>query len=215
MRHAEQHARTRSRERRQRVAIEAARLMLEGGITDFHQAKLKAAARLGEHDESALPRNREIEDALREYQRLFQSDTQPLQLRRRREAATRAMAFLERFEPRLVGSVLEGTADAHSAVSLHLFEDDADAVARFLDESGIPFEQRARQLRLDRTRSLEVPVYLFSAEDLPFDLAVLPRDALRQAPLDHGGERPMRRASLAALQALLDAGEGVDPGHDA
>jgi hypothetical protein len=203
MRHAEQHARTRTRERRQRLAIEAARLMAEDGIRDFHQAKLKAAARLGEHDEGALPRNREIEDALREYQRLFHGDSQPQQVRQRREAATRAMSFLARFEPRLVGAVLEGTADAHTAVCLQLFDDDGDGVARFLDESGIPYEQRARQLRLDRERSAEFPVYLFSAEELAFDLTVLPRDALRQAPLDRSGERPMRRASLAVLQELL------------
>jgi hypothetical protein len=209
MRHAEQHAKTRSRERRQRLALEAARLMLEGGIRDFHQAKLKAAARLGEHDEGALPRNREIEEALRDYQRLFQADQQPQGLRTRREAAARAMSYLARFDPRLVGAVLEGTADEHSAVSLHLFDDNSDGVAHFLSESGIPFEQRARQLRLDRERSAEFPVYLFSAEDLSFDLTVLPRDALRQAPLDRSGDRPMRRASLSALQTLL-AQEEID-----
>jgi hypothetical protein len=207
MRHAEQHARTRTRERRQRLAIEAARLMVEGGIRDFHQAKLKAAARLGEHDEGSLPRNSEIEEALREYQRLFQADRQPHQLQRRREAAARAMAYLARFEPRLVGAVLEGTADAHTAVCLHLFEDEPEAVAHFLAESGIPFEQRARQLRLDRERVAEFPVYLFAAEEVAFDLTVLPRDALRQAPLDRGGERAMRRASLSMLQEMLAAEE--------
>lgn len=203
MRHAEQHAKTRTRERRQRLAIEAARLMVEGGIRDFHQAKLKAAARLGEHDDSALPRNSEIEEALREYQRLFQADSQPQLVQVRREAALRAMSYLVRFDPRLVGTVLEGTADAHSAVCLHLFDDDSDAVPRFLDESGIPYEQRERHLRLDRERSAEFPVYLFAADNLPFDLTVLPRDALRQAPLDRIGERPMRRASLVALQELI------------
>jgi hypothetical protein len=62
-------------------------------------------------------------------------------------------------------------------------------------------------LRLDRERSGEFPVFLFAAEELPFDLTVLPRDALRQAPLDRSGERPMRRASLAALQELLASEE--------
>ena len=45
---------------------DTARLMAEGGIRDFHQAKLKAANRLGIHDDASLPRNREIEDALRQ-----------------------------------------------------------------------------------------------------------------------------------------------------
>lgn len=207
MHHAAQHAKTRSRERRQSVAIEAARLMAESGIRDFHQAKLKAAARLGIHDDASLPRNSEVEAALREHQRLFQGDTQPQWLRQRREAGMRAMHFLAAFEPRLVGSVLDGTADAHAAVCLHLYSDDAPSVARFLGESGIPYEERTRQLRLDRERSGEFPVFLFAAEELPFDLTVLPSHALRQAPLDRSGERPMRRASLAALQELLASEE--------
>ena len=45
-------------------------------MRDFHQAKLKAASRLGIHDDASLPRNREIEDALREYQRLFVGEAQ-------------------------------------------------------------------------------------------------------------------------------------------
>lgn len=203
MRHAEQHAKTRTKERRQRLAIEAARLMAESGIRDFHQAKLKAAARLGEHDERDLPRNSEVEEALREYQRLFRGEKQVEHLQVRREAALRAMAFFARFEPRLVGDVLEGTADEHTAVMLHLFDDNPDAVPLFLDENGIPYEQRERQLRLDRERVADYPVYLFAADDVPFDLTALPRDALRQAPLDRSGGQPMRRASLGALRELI------------
>jgi len=203
MRHAMQHAKTRTREQRRRLAVEAARLMSESGIRDFHQAKLKAAERLGIHDDQALPRNSEIQEALREHQRLFHGDSQPELLRSRREAAEQAMAFFARFEPRLVGAVLEGTADVHSAVCLHLYSDEAEAVPLFLAEHGIPFEQRSRQLRMDRERSQEAPVFLFSAEGTPFDLTVLPHDALRQAPLDRFAERPMQRASLAALRELL------------
>lgn len=203
MHRAHQHAQSRTRERRHRLAHEAARLMAEGGIRDFHQAKLKAAARLGIHDDASLPRNREIEDALREYQRIFLGDSQAQALRLRREAAARALEFLAPFEPRLVGPVLEGTADATSPVLLHAYTDDLDAVARFLDEHGIPAQPRERQLRLDRERRADLPVWVFSAEDLPFDITVLPLHALRQAPLSSVDERPMRRASLAQLRQLL------------
>ena len=202
-RHAHQHALTRTRERRHRLAHEAARLMAEGGIRDYHQAKLKAAERLGIHDDASLPRNREIEDALREYQRLFAGDAQALGLRARREAALRALEFFAPFEPRLVGPVLDGTADANAPVALQLYTDDADAVPRFLDEHDIPAEARSRRLRLDPQRQVEAPVWLFSAEDLTFDLTVLPLDVLRQAPLSGIDERPMKRASLAQLRALL------------
>lgn len=200
--HAQVHAETRTHERRQRLAVEAARLMAEGGMRDFHQAKLKAAERLGIFDDASLPRNREIEDALREYQRLFQRDN-VIELRRRREAALRALEFFKPFDPRLVGPVLDGTADARSAVTLHLYSDDADAAPRFLDQHGIPAEARSRRLRLDREREGDFPVWLFSAEDLAFDLTVLPLDLLRQAPLSGVDEKPMKRASIAQLRQLL------------
>jgi hypothetical protein len=201
--HAHQHALTRTRERRHRLAHEAARLMAEGGIRDYHQAKLKAADRLGIHDDASLPRNREIEEALRQYQRLFAGQAQAAGLRARREAALRALEFLAAFQPRLVGPVLDGTADANAPVALQLYTDDADAVPRFLDEHDIPAEARTRRLRLDPQRQVDAPVWLFSAEELTFDLTVLPLDVLRQAPLSGIDEKPMKRASLAQLRALL------------
>ncbi len=203
MHHARQHAETRTRERRRRLAHEAARLMAEGGIRDFHQAKLKAAHRLGIHDDASLPRNREIEDALREYQRLFLGDSLAVGLRTRREAALRALEFFAAFDPRLVGPVLDGTADPNSPVTLQLYTDDADAVPRFLEEHRIPAESRTRHVRLDRERGDVFPVWLFSAEELTFDLTVLPADVLRQAPLSSVDERPMKRASASQLRQML------------
>ena len=202
------HAHDRQQRNRLRVAQEAARLMSEHGIRDFHHAKLKAAERLGIVDTQALPRNQEIEDALRERQRLFDSDSQPVQLKVRREAAVEAMRFLGRYEPRLVGAVLEGTADAHSAVCLHVFSDDLDAVTLFLREHGVRAQLQTRRLRNSRDEQPDYPVLLFAADGLPFDLTVLPRDALRQAPLDRMDEKPMRRASLAAVEELLAEPDG-------
>jgi len=180
--------------------------MAEGGIRDYHQAKLKAAERLGIFDDASLPRNREIEDALREYQRLFQPDNVTA-VRQRREAALRALEFFRDFEPRLVGQVLEGTADTRSPVTLHLYSDDPDAAPRFLDQHGIPAEARSRRLRLDRERTGDFPVWVFSAEEITFDVTVLPLDVLRQAPLSSTDEKPMRRASATQLRQLLASEE--------
>jgi hypothetical protein len=213
--HAHEHAQSRLRERRERLASEAARLMSEGGIADYHQAKLKAAERLGIHDDASLPRNTEIEAALRQYQRLFGRDNAG-ELQRRREAALEALRFFRAFEPRLVGPVLEGTADARSPVMLHLHIDDADAVHRFFVEHDIPAQPRSRRLRLDRHRDLDAPVWTFSAEDLPFDVTVLPHDVLRQAPLSPVDEKPMRRASHAQLRQIVAESEieGFESGLD-
>jgi len=185
-------------------------MMAEGGIRDFHQAKLKAASRLGIHDDASLPRNREIEEALREHQRLFVGARQTEALRMRRRAAMHALGFFEPFAPRLVGPVLDGTADDHSAVTLHLHTDDAGAVARFLDDHGIPAEGRMRRLRLDRQRTGDFDVWVFAADGLTFDLTVVPEAVLRQAPLSALDEKPMRRASQAQLERLIALEHGAD-----
>jgi hypothetical protein len=183
--------------------VEAARLIAEGGLRDYRQAKLKAASRLGISEEVGLPKNGEIEDALREHQRLFRAHEQPQTLQRLREAALEAMRFFVRHEPRLVGAVLDGTADEHSAVCLHLHDDQVQEIALFLREHGIPYEERTRRLRLERDVSADVPVFLFSAGDNAIDVSVLPYDRLRQAPLDRIDEKPMRRANLAAVEELV------------
>lgn len=201
--HAHEHALTRTRERRHRLAHEAARLMAEGGIRDYHQAKRKAADRLGIHDDASLPRNREIEDALREYQRLFRGDDHRHALHERREAALGALEFFAGWHARVVGEVLDGTADVHSPVCLHLHAEDPAALAAFLAEHRIPAEPRKRRVRLDRHRSADVDVWVFNADGLAFDLTVLPALSLRQAPLSGIDERPMVRASATQLRALL------------
>ena len=199
-------------QQRRRIAVEAARLMSEQGLRDFHAAKVKAAERLGIAADAVLPKNSEIEEALREHQRLFDADDQPQRLRRYREAAREALLFFERFEPRLVGTVLEGSADRHSSVCLHLFCDEPEAVIRLLEENRIPFEEHDRALRLARDEAaIDYPVFVFDAGGVPFDVTVLPDALRRQAPLDRGGDKPMRRANLGALDALL---AGATPDDD-
>ena len=189
---------------RARIAFEAARLISESGIRDYALAKRKAAARLGIDAESELPKNAEIEDALREHQRLFHAGDQPQRLRMLRETAIEAMRFFAPFEPRLVGAVLDGSADEHSAVCLHLFSDDPDAPVRHLEEHGITYDSGSRRLRFDKDGERDFPVLQFAVDDVAIDATVFPYDGLRQAPLDRIDGKPMRRAAKASLQTLLN-----------
>lgn len=187
------------REQRRLLAFEAARLMAREGVTDVARARHKAAQRLGITDKASQPDSDEILQQLRDYRRLHGTPRQDLELRRIRLAAMDAMAFFKCFEPRLVGSVLEGSASAASAVLLHLHADEAEAVPRFLADAAIPAQAKFRRLRLDAGRSEDFPAWAFIADGQPFELQVLPTILLRQAPLDTDG-RPMRRASLSALR---------------
>jgi hypothetical protein len=194
-------------EQRREVAVEAARIMAEEGVRNHLEAKTRAAERLGLYSDALLPKNTEVERAFREHLSLFKADTQPQLLRDKRKTALEAMAFFQHYRPRLVGAVLDGSADEHSAVCLHLFADTEEEVAFFLDEHGIPYDISTRSLRMSPTDDREVSVYEFVADEQPIDLTVLPHDAIRQAPLSRIDARPIKRASLNQLrdnQAWLD-----------
>lgn len=188
---------------RRRLAVEAARVMSESGIRDFQMAKRKAAERLGANEKSHLPNNAEIEEALREHQRLFQASEHPQTLRRLRQEARDAMKFFKDFEPRLVGAVLEGTADRFSAVTLHLFCDAPEHVMILLDENGIAYEEHNRKLKFAHDKMQEFPALIIPRGDIRIDLTLLPPEAIRQAPLDRVDDKPMKRATLNTLEDLL------------
>ena len=199
---------------RQHIAREAARILVESGNRNFLQAKRKAAQQLGISDARNLPGNDEIEQALMDYQRLFRAHVQPKHLRRLRETAAEGMRFLGHFAPRLVGPVLEGTADQHSEVTLHLFADQVEQVGAFLLERGIPNELGERRLRMPSGEYVRVPEFRFLAGDVPVALTVFSGPGTRQPPLSPVTGRPMRRAALREVEALLEAADDAPFGQD-
>jgi hypothetical protein len=198
-----QGATTKDARMRQLVAQEAARIMAEEGISDYLLAKRKAAERLGAPDTRNLPRNREIQDALIDHQRLFGGDQQTALVRELRNAAVEAMRFLRRFEPRLVGSVLQGTATEHSDINLHLFAETPEEVVFFLMEHDIPYEITERRFRFGREEYATMPVYRLVAGDTVVDLSVFPLKGLREAPRSPVDGQPMERGGIAAVQERL------------
>ncbi len=177
--------------------------MAQQGIADFLQAKRKAAERLGVDDAAVLPRNTEIETALRDYQRLFGGAAHDEILKEQRQAALHAMQLLGEFQPRLVGPVLSGTATGHGEITLHVFADSAESVAMKLMDSGVPHDVHERRVRMDAERMLNVPTLRFRALDWSIDATVFPVDGIRQAPYSPVDGKPMKRADLREVQELI------------
>jgi hypothetical protein len=188
---------------RRALAQEAARIMDEHGIGDFLQAKRKAAGRLGVNDVAVLPKNIEIEAALRERQRLFGRDSHHYYLKEQRQIALDAMRLLTEFMPRLVGSVLTGTATKHSDINLHLFADRSETVAIRLLEIGVPHEFYERRVKMDADRSVNYPALRFEASGRTVDATVFPIDGIRQSPYSPVDGRPMRRADAREVADLV------------
>ena len=187
------------------IAQECARLIAEEGVQDFGAARRKAALRLAIGNRAVLPDHAEIEQALLDRQRLFDADRQAIRLRGLRETALDAMRFLARFRPRLVGPVLTGAVGPHAGIHLHLFADSPEEITLFLMEHRIPFETAEQRLKMASGVQVCLPVFRFTAGETRVDLAVFGPLAEREAPLSPVNGRPMRRASLAEVQALLTA----------
>jgi len=195
---------SRRRAIRQRIAAEAARQMATRGVQDAREATRRAAHALGESGEQGWPTHEEVLEALREYQRLFLSATQPAALRKLRAAALQAMEFLAAMEPRIYGAVLDGSADEGSPVRLQVFPEEPEGFARFLHDQGWPAAPFDLRMTLRRGREQKFLAWRFSAGGVPFEIVALPPELLRQAPLGPDG-RPMARANAAALHALVVA----------
>lgn len=200
----------RTGELRTRVAEEAARIMREQGVRDFLLAKRKAADRLGVMDRNALPANQEISAALAVQQRLFGGAAHHDNLRALREAALRAMELVERFNPRLVGPVLAGTATPHSDISLHVFAATPEEVAFMLIERGVRYRTGDRRVRQANGEYASYPSFELEAGEVAVELTVFPEHGLREAPLCPVSGGPMRRGRRDEVEGLLDAAPGRD-----
>ena len=189
---------------RRHIAYIAARMIAEDGIADYATAKLKAARQAGLTDSHVLPDNDEIEEALREYQDLYQKDEQPAHLRYLREVAVKVMREFDDFRPALVGSVLSGTAGQWSDVNLQLYTDDPKSLSMFLLNKRYRFEEGSRRVRRGG-REDEVPQISLEVDDVTVTLTVLDPDDERSAARPRPGDDVPLRARLAEVEALLAA----------
>ncbi len=191
---------------RQTLAQEAARIIVEQGIRDYRVAKIKAAERLGLNTRGALPGNAEIELAISEHHALFGGESHASFLRLMREVALQAMSLLDRFTPRLVGPVLQGTADENSAVNLHVFCDSPESVAMQLTDNGLRYRPYERRLKTSRGKGATPEPFVgfqFELEGEYVEATVFPVDGIRQSPISPIDGKPMKRADRKAVKKLL------------
>lgn len=197
-------AKTRSRRDdnlRRHIAYLAARLMAEEGIGDYGTAKVKAARQAGLADSATLPDNREIEAALREFQSLYQSEDQPLELRELRSVALEVMRELAPFRPFVVGAVLNGTANRFSEVCLQVYTDDAKALMLFLVNRRRDVETDEKRVRIGDAWAM-LPQMRFEVDGAPVVITVYGESDERIVPRSREGEGP-QRARLEEAEALF------------
>lgn len=179
------------------IASVAARLMAEDGITDYQQAKRKAARQLGLPPHTPFPDNAEVDAELRAYRALYQPEDHAEMLAALRRTALAVLDLLAPFNPYLTGSVLDGTAGEHSAIDVLLFPDSAKDVEIFLLGKGIVVEHA--EPRHERVEA----VLIMETDTADARLIVLP-PRMERVNFKRRDGTQQARMRADALRRLLD-----------
>ena len=186
------------------IASAAARLIAESGVSDYNVAKRKAALGLGFSENTQLPENAEVEEALRTYQRLFQDGEQAERIKHLRQKACELMTIMQQFNPYLTGSVLDGTAGRYAEIDIQLFTDSAKDVEIFLLNQRLDYQHST-----PRSPRAEAVLTVHS-DDTVANLIIYPAREERVAFKTRDG-RTRQRARLAAVSKLLNTGGDAPP----
>lgn len=198
------------------IAAGAARLIAEEGC-DYATAKRKAAIDVlgeGASARRTMPDNQLVEAELRRYLQTFGGADHDALLAALRGIALALMERFARFNPHLVGAVLNGTATGHSDIHLHLFSDSAKDIEMQLLDEGVDFDVGEGGAEPGTaSETLHFVVAAPPGTPLPRRIGVVlsahPTDAIRVAPRNRSMATDLHpvaaagRANQAALRQLL------------
>jgi hypothetical protein len=188
---------------RQQIAWEAARLMYQRQESEYYRAKMKAARRLcqGWAKPADLPSNSEIRDQVQLFARVHEGEARSNNLRAMRLAALAMMERLERFRPRLIGSVLTGHVRQGSDIDVHLFADSVEGVGHVLEQHGLPFMVQRKLVRKNGENRTYTHVHVES--EFTFELTVYSAKEAHYVFKSSITGKPIERASVPELRQFL------------
>jgi len=183
-----------------RVAEEAARLLIDGVETEYLHAKERALMILGLPSQTRLPSNRKIRENMA---RLTRSELGEEEIARRlqimRHIAVEIMDIIADYDPYLIGSSLTGDIRESSDIDLHAYCDGFEELKELLFTYG--FEDVEEELVENRKGTF---VHLRWLErGIPVEITIYPWSWRDLVPLSSITGKPMKRANLKQLRAIL------------
>ena len=157
------------------VASRAAEIIMEEGVTDYLFAKKKAAKSLGLLTSDNLPSNHEIDNALKEYQNIFQEQVDSETIVKIKKEALNIMTLFKDFNPHLTGQLLEGLIPKFPKIQINLFTDNLKEVEYILLNKNIAFDIKDKlyQKKLSKKKSTKtIPAFILEGLWFPIELKV-------------------------------------------
>jgi hypothetical protein len=171
--------------------------------SEYYRAKMKAAHRLcqGWAKPADLPSNAEIRDQIQLFARVHEGDARTDNLRAMRLAALAMMERLERFRPRLIGSVLTGHVRHGSDIDIHVFADSVEGVGHVLEQHGLSFTVERKLVRKNGENRTYTHVHVES--EFTFELTVYSSKEAHYVFKSSITGKPIERASINELRQFL------------
>ncbi len=189
---------------RRQIAWTAARLMYDRQVTEYYRAKLKAARMVvqGWVKPDELPSNAEIREQLQLLAQMLEGDQRTKSLQQMRLAAWQLMKLLDRFHPRLIGSVLTGHTRKGSDIDLHLYSDSLTPILGELEHYGYRYDVVHKQVR--KPTGMRQYRHIMIADRFRFELTVYPLNERHVVPKSSITGKAMERMTTGELQIFLE-----------
>lgn len=178
--------------------------MYERQETEYFTAKRKAARQLGvnhRYRPGDLPSNAEIRDQIQALANLYEGEARTEKLKEMRLEALAMMRLLERFRPRLIGSVWTGHIRKGSDIDIHVFTNHLSAITSLLDEQNLRYTVQHKRIIKHNEERLFTHVHI--ADRCNFELTVYPEDKVHYVFKSSITGKAIERASLAELEQFL------------
>ncbi|MBX3422447.1 MAG: HD domain-containing protein [Pirellulaceae bacterium] len=171
--------------------------------SEYYRAKQKAASRIckGWIKPADLPSNAEIRDEIQALARLHEGSQRLNHLLDMRLVALRLMRQLDRFRPKLIGSVLTGHVRQGSDIDIHLFSDNLSAITMCLDGMLLPYDVQRKQVR--KEGNFQVYTHIHLRDQFPIELTIYPASLSSHHFTSSITGKAIERASTAELEQLL------------
>lgn len=188
---------------RRQIAYQAAMLMYQRQESEYYRAKLKAAKQIcrGWVKPKDLPSNAEIRHEILNLARMLEGDSRYENLKEMRVEALRVMRILEKFSPRLIGSVFTGHVRKGSDIDIHVFSDSVESVAGELDYHGFVFDTEFK--RIVKNGERQVFKHIHVSDRFPIELTVYPTSRKSYVFKSSITGKAIEKASIPQLESFL------------
>ena len=193
---------------RRLLTIEAAKLMYEEGVSQYHTAKHMAAKkllingqRLRQVRPNHLPSNDEISDAINTLADMHEGEARKDRLFEMRILALDVLNILDSYSPRLIGSVSTGNIKKSSDIDIHVFVDDNTRLTDDLEKIG--WNYQCSEVAIRDQGKIEIYQHVHIDLDFPVELSVYPCAKIRVRTRSSTDGKPILRLSSDKLITLM------------